>query len=112
MKSFVAALLATAVMGQTDSCASLKTAWDSAAAGAAKDTAKAAYDLCVSAQKTACDGFQASYNTLKGTSGVTQTQLDASIATAKAAGCTVSAGANALAGSLAAVALAIYATTF
>ena len=110
MKTFVAALLATAVMGQTtaDSCAALKTAWDNAAT-ADKTTAKAAYDTCVtnaqSAQKLLCDGFAAA----KSASGATQQAIDAANASAKAAGCS---GANALAGSLAAVALAIYATTF
>ena len=54
MKTFAAALLATAVMGQTDPCASLKTAWDNAAAGTAKDTAKASYDTCVSNLKATC----------------------------------------------------------
>ena len=46
MKTFVAALLASAVIGQTDNCATSKTTWDNATA-ANKDAAKAAYDICV-----------------------------------------------------------------
>ena len=54
MKSFVAALLASAVIGQPDPCAPAKYIWDSAAAGTNKDAAKAEYDLCVSQQKSVC----------------------------------------------------------
>ena len=66
MKSFVAALIATAVMGQTtDPCATLKTAWDNAAA-ADKTSKQAEYDTCV--KKAACDVLQSGYNTAKSNS--------------------------------------------